>query len=106
MATLAANDQENVLRNLQAGGAGKSLNAGLKAFNAKTPANKAPKTPFKIPLNDENAVNKPGKSGLQNNGKGNENLLMASKKGGKIDANAFMTPAGKSQDERQRKSDI
>ncbi|KAH7391769.1 hypothetical protein BKA66DRAFT_412791 [Pyrenochaeta sp. MPI-SDFR-AT-0127] len=94
MATLAANDQENAIRHLQAGAAGKSLNAGLKSFNAKTPGNKAPKTPFKVPLNDENAPNKAGKSVLKTNGKGNENLFMTSKKGGKLDENAFVTPAG------------
>lgn len=88
MATLAANDQENAIRHLQAGAAGKSLNAGLKGLNAKTPGHKAPKTPFKVPLNDENAAN-------QTIGKGKGNLLMTSKKGGKVDENAFVTPAGK-----------
>lgn len=83
MDILAANDQENLVHNLQAGAAGKSLNAGLKGFNAKTPGNKAPKTPFKVPLNDENAVHKGGKSVLQTKGKGNEN--------------AFVTPAGEVQ---------
>jgi len=92
MATLAANDQENAVRHLQAGAAGKSLNAGIKGFNAKTPGHKAPKTPFKIPLNDENAVNVAGKSGLQTKVKGND--VFATKKGGKNDENAFMTPAG------------
>jgi hypothetical protein len=87
MATLAANDQENAVRRLHAGAAGKSLNAGLKSFNAKTPGNKAPKTPFKVPLNDENAVGKPGNT----------------KAGGKIDANAFVTPAGKTRADRLRK---
>jgi hypothetical protein len=94
MATLAANDQENAVRHLQAGAAGKSLNAGIKGFGAKTPGNKAPKTPFKVPLNDENAVNKAGKSVLQTKGKGSENLLFTTKKGGKTDENAFVTPAG------------
>ncbi|KAF1845730.1 uncharacterized protein K460DRAFT_312432 [Cucurbitaria berberidis CBS 394.84] len=83
MATLAANDQENAVRHLHAGAAGKSLNAGLKGFNAKTPANKGPKTPFKLPLNDENAVNKAGKSVLKTNAKAV-----------KLDENAFVTPAG------------
>ncbi|KAH9860530.1 hypothetical protein J1614_011861 [Plenodomus biglobosus] len=94
MATLAAHDQENAVRHLQAGGAGKSLNAGLKGFNAKTPGNKAPKTPFHIPLNDENAVIKAGKSVLKTNGKANQNMLFTSQKGAKLDANAFVTPAG------------
>ncbi|KAF2176676.1 hypothetical protein K469DRAFT_645372 [Zopfia rhizophila CBS 207.26] len=94
MDILAVNDQENLVHNLQAGAVGKPLNAGLKGFNAKTPGNKAPKTPFKVPLNDENAPFKTGKSILKTNGKGNENLLMAGKKGGKLDENAFVTPAG------------
>jgi hypothetical protein len=88
MATLAARDQENLVHNLQAGTAGKSLSAGLKGLNAKTPANKAPKTPFKIPLNDENGVTKGGKGTL---GKG----LATGKKEGKLESNAFVTPAGK-----------
>ncbi len=89
MATLAANDQENALRHLQAGAAGKSLNAGIKA----------PKTPFKVPLNDENA---PNKTILKTNGKGAGNLFMTSKKGGKLDENAFVTPAGTFHDSSQQ----
>ncbi|KAF2876804.1 hypothetical protein BDV95DRAFT_513376 [Massariosphaeria phaeospora] len=94
MNMLAANDQENRVRSLQAGAAGKSLHAGLKGFNAKTPGHKAPNTPYKVPLNDENAVLKAGKSVLKPNGKANENLLMTAKKGGKSEDNAFVTPAG------------
>ena len=95
MDVLAANDQENLVHNFQAAAAGKPLNAGLKGFGAKTPGNKVPKTPFKVPLNDENAVFRGGKSVLKTNGKGGENLLMTTKKGGKLDENAFVTPAGK-----------
>lgn len=73
MNVLAANDQENLVHSLQAGAAGKSLNAGLKG------ANKAPKTPFKVPLNDENTVLKGAKSIL---------------KTGLKNENAFVTPAG------------
>ena len=83
------------MRSLQLGPGGKPLGAGSKSFNAKTPGNKAPKTPFKVPLNDENDFTRGGKSILQTKGKGNENLLMTSKKGGKPDASAFVTPAGK-----------
>ncbi|KAF2740431.1 hypothetical protein EJ04DRAFT_507965 [Polyplosphaeria fusca] len=90
MDVLAVNDQENLAHKLHAAAAAKPLNAGLKGFSTKTPAHK---TPFKVPLNDENAF-KAGKSVLQTNGKGNENLLMTSKKGGKLDENAFVTPAG------------
>ena len=88
MDVFARNDQENLAHNFQQAAAAKPLNAGLKGFGAKTPGNKAPKTPFKVPLNDENAV-------LKTNGKGKGNLLMTGKKGGKVDENAFVTPAGK-----------
>ena len=83
MATLAARDQENAVRNISIGPTGKPLNAGVKSFGAKTPGNKAPKTPFKLPLNDENVFKQAGKSVLKTNGKG-----------GKADENAFVTPAG------------
>lgn len=102
MAALAAHDQENHIRHLHAGAAGKSLNAGPKGFAAKTPGQKAPKTPFKIPLNDENAVAKAGKSMLTTGAKGNENLLFTSKKGGKLDLDAFVTPAGEFCDNSRR----
>lgn len=91
MATLAAHDQENAVRNIAIGPSGKPMNAGIKGLGAKTPGNKAPKTPFKIPLNDENVFKQAGKA----NGKGAENLLKTSLKGGKLDENAFITPAGK-----------
>jgi hypothetical protein len=80
MATLAAHDQENAIRNISIGPGGKPLNTGSKGLGAKTPGNKAPKTPFKVPLNDENVFKQAGKSVLKTNGKGNEN--------------AFLTPAG------------
>lgn len=82
MATLAAHDQENAVRSLQVGPGGKPL-------GAKTPGNKAPKTPFKVPLNDENVFTRGGK------GDGKGNLLMTTTKGGKLDASAFVTPAGR-----------
>lgn len=85
MDTLAAKDQENFVHNLQAAAASKPLNAGLRGFT-KTPA----KTPFKIPLNDENALGKGGKSVMQTKGKGNEFLTV--KKDGKLDNSAFVTP--------------
>ncbi|KAF1929787.1 uncharacterized protein M421DRAFT_129684 [Didymella exigua CBS 183.55] len=88
MATLAAHDQENAVRSLQLGPAGKPLAAGAKSLGAKTPGNKAPKTPFKVPLNDENVFTKAGK------GDGKGSLVMPTNKGGKLDASAFVTPAG------------
>lgn len=81
MATLAAHDQENAVRNISIGPGGKPINAGIKGLGAKTPGNRPPKTPFKVPLNDENVFKLGGKSG-----KG---------KGGRADENAFVTPAGK-----------
>ncbi|KAJ4344421.1 uncharacterized protein N0V89_012163 [Didymosphaeria variabile] len=87
MNVLAAKDQENFVHGLQTAAASKPLNAGLKGFAAKTPAKK-------VPLNDENAVAKGGKSVLQTKGRGNENLFVTGKKDGKLDSNAFVTPAG------------
>ena len=86
MATLAAHDQENAVRSLQVGPGGKPLNAAPKSFGSKTPANKAPKTPFKLQLNDENNFTRGGKQ----DGKGG--LFMTTQKGG--NASAFITPAG------------
>lgn len=87
MDILAANDQENRVRAFQAGAAGKSVNNGsLKPLGAKTPGPRAPKTPFKVPLNDENATFRTGKSGMKTVGKGTA---------GGFEKNAFVTPAGK-----------
>ncbi|OAF98723.1 uncharacterized protein CC84DRAFT_1132158 [Paraphaeosphaeria sporulosa] len=87
MDMLAAKDQENFVHGLQTAAASKPLNAGLKGLAAKTPATRAPKTPFKLPLNDENAVARGGKSLLQTKG-------TAKEQHGKLDSNAFVTPAG------------
>jgi len=88
MDLLAANDQENRVRSFAGGAAGKALGNSLKpqSFAAKTPGNRVPKTPFKVPLNDENDLGKTGKGGLKTNGKGKQTTL---------DKNAFITPAGK-----------
>ena len=87
----ATHDQENLTHAHQTAAAAKPLNRG---FGAKTPGNIVPKTPFKIPLNDENAQFRAGKSVLKTNGKGNENLMLPTKKGGEVDRSAFITPAG------------
>lgn len=84
-------DQENLIHEQHTVVAGKPLNQGLRGYTAKTPGNKAPKTPFKIPLNDENTYNA-GKSGLKTNGKGFDKTV--TKKGPVFDKNAFITPAG------------
>ncbi|KAL1618991.1 hypothetical protein SLS56_010309 [Neofusicoccum ribis] len=89
-------DQENLVASHQQAAQAKPLNAGTRAFGAKTPANnKAPKTPFRVPLNDENGATRAGKTGVKTAGKGAENQLQpAGKKGGQADSSAFVTPAG------------
>ncbi|KAI4124613.1 MAG: hypothetical protein LQ347_005673 [Umbilicaria vellea] len=91
---LAARDQENLVHGHQAAAAAKPLNQGGKQLAPKTPGNKVPKTPFKIPLNDENgpAGFGGGKTVLKNGAKGNENFMTVRKKGGLGDKNAFVTP--------------
>ena len=93
---LAARDQENLVHGYQAAAASKPLNQGIRQLPPKTPGNKAPKTPFKIPLNDENGVmgNGGGKTVLKVNGKGNENLTIGGKKGVLAGQSALITPSG------------
>ncbi|KAI9697595.1 MAG: hypothetical protein M1836_004545 [Candelina mexicana] len=93
---LAARDQENLAYGHHTAAASKPLNQGSKQLAPKTPGNKAPKTPFKIPLNDENAIAGfgGGKTGLKTNIKGNENFNFGPSKGGAVDRNAFVTPLG------------
>ena len=90
---LAARDQENLVHAHQAAGAAKPLNQGIRQLPPKTPGNKAPKTPFKLPLNDENGNEGfgAGRGGLKIVGKGNENA-MAGKKGGLGGQTGFVTP--------------
>ncbi|KAF2842874.1 hypothetical protein M501DRAFT_993643 [Patellaria atrata CBS 101060] len=90
----SARDTENIINAQQQAAVSKPLNQTIRGFGSKTPGNKAPKTPFKVPLNDENAIFRPGKSVLRTNGKGNENVQMGGKKGGDFDKSAFVTPAG------------
>lgn len=81
------NHNENAIYEQQTAAAAKPLNQGLKGLAPKTPGAKAPKTPFKISRNDENAAFGPGKTG----GKGKQ----GDEKTGKAERNAFVTPAGK-----------
>ena len=94
---LAARDQENLVHGQQAAAASKPLNQGVRQLAPKTPANRPPKTPFKLPLNDENGAVAlgGGKLGLNTVGRGNENIIMTAKKGGLGDKNAFVTPMGR-----------
>jgi len=92
---LAARDQENLVHGHQQVAASKPLNQGTRQLAPKTPGNKAPKTPFKLPINDENGPGwfGAGKSVSKTNGKGNENLVTGAKKG-LADKDAFKTPMG------------
>ena len=92
---LAARDQENLIHGHQTAAASKPLNQGARQLAPNTPG-KAPKTPFKVPLNDENHAGGlgGGKGGLKTHGKGNENMILGAKKGGLGDKNAFVTPMG------------
>ncbi|KAK8158870.1 hypothetical protein BKA80DRAFT_311743 [Phyllosticta citrichinensis] len=93
----AHQDQENLAAAHRNAAAAKPLNQGIKAYaGAKTPANKPPKTPFKVPLNDENGATKAGKNLLRTGAKGGENHLVPTGKklGAPADNSAFVTPAG------------
>jgi hypothetical protein len=83
----ARTNQENAVYQQQQATAAK--NHGVNGLAPKTPGYKAPKTPFKVALNDENVTFNPGKTG----GKGKDGLF-GDGKGGKVDPSAFVTPAG------------
>ncbi|KAL8795752.1 MAG: hypothetical protein Q9195_001804 [Heterodermia aff. obscurata] len=93
---LAALDQENLVHGHQQAAASKPLNQTTRQLAPKTPGNKPPKTPFKVPLNDENGLGAlgGGKTGAKVNGRGDENLTIVGKKGGLGDKDAFKTPMG------------
>ena len=81
------NNQENAVYQQQQATAAK--NHGVNNLAPKTPGYKAPKTPLKVTLNDENVTFGAGKTG----GKGKDGLF-GDGKGGKVDPSAFVTPAG------------
>ncbi|KAL5340545.1 hypothetical protein BJX70DRAFT_361314 [Aspergillus crustosus] len=89
---LALRDQENLVHAHQTVAASKPLNQSVKQFQPKTPGNRAPKTPFKVPLKDENDPLAIGKSTVKTFGKQIENARPSVK-------DAFATPMG---DARQR----
>jgi hypothetical protein len=93
---LAARDQENLMHGYQQAAASKPLNQGTKGAPPKTPGNKYPKTPLKIPLHDENAPAGFGdvKSMLGTKGKGFEGLHTGGKLGTNLVKDAFITPMG------------
>lgn len=90
---LAARDQENLVHAHQAAGAAKPLNQGTRQLAPKTPGNKAPKTPFKLPLKGEDGKRglAAGKDGLKTIGKNDENAVTG-KKGCFGGQNTFVTP--------------
>lgn len=73
-------NNENAIYEQQQAAAAKPLNQSIRGLAPKTPANKAPKTPFGKTGNNENAQHDFGKT----NGKG-----------AKAERNAFMTPASR-----------
>jgi hypothetical protein len=92
---LAARDQENLVHGHQQAAASKPLNQGTRGAPPKTPGNRYPKTPLKIPLHDENAPTGFGqKFVLATKGKGLENMTIGGKKEANFDKNAFVTPSG------------
>jgi hypothetical protein len=94
---LAARDQENLVYSHQLNAAGKSLNKNIPTQQSLKPRERAPKTPFKQSLNDENKITAYGapKTGPTNRGKGDENLGPGKTKDGKLDNQSFVTPMGK-----------
>ena len=87
---LAARDQENLVHGRQVAASSKPLNQGIINVPPKTPGAKPFKTPYKVPLNDENVL--AGKTIIKGN---NENLKTVGKAAGGFDKNAFVTPLGK-----------
>ena len=92
---LAARDQENLVHGQQAAAASKPLNQDTGQLLPKTPGNKLPKTPFGLPLYDENMVVgfEVGKIVSKLNGKGNDNKTNGGKKG-LGEKNPLITPIG------------
>ena len=92
---LAARDQENFIHARQTAAAAKPMNQGIRALQPKTPRNKnAPKTPFKVPLNDENhPLTLGGKKTVKVHGNQKDNL-MTQGKDGIGDNHTFITPLG------------
>ena len=72
--------------------AAKPLNQGAKPLQPKTPGTRAPKTPFKVPLNDENNPLALGKKTVKGNGIRNDGV--------KLGKDTFVTPLGKWPDGR------
>lgn len=87
----ATRDQENLIHGHQQVAASKPLNQSTRSLQPKTPGNRYPKTPLKIPLHDENAP--AGFGAKSGRGKGLENLGTG-KMATTVDKGAFVTPMG------------
>jgi hypothetical protein len=87
----AARDQENLVHGHQQAAASKPLNQNTRGLQPKTPGNKFPKTPLKIPLQDENAPF--GLEAKLVKVKDSENLATG-KKGTAFIKDDFVTPMG------------
>lgn len=96
---LAARDQENLVHSHQTAASAKPLNQGVRSLQPKTPGNKAPKTPFKCPLNDENnplafgGLGKQSVAGPRFQGQ-KENVIRQAGKDGLEDNRPLATPLG------------
>ncbi len=88
---LAARDQENRVFSHQAGAVAKQQN-----LQPKTPGARFPKTPLKVPLNDENATRVlGGKSVLGDRpGGGNENIRTVGRGAKGAEKSNLVTPLG------------
>ena len=89
----AHKDQENLAFSHQAGAVAKQQQQaqGFRTLQPKTPGARYPKTPLKIPLNDENATQGLGGKSVLRPKNNNENMATIGK-GGK---SSFVTPSGK-----------
>lgn len=91
---LAARDQENLAFSHQAGAATKQPGQAMRQLQPKTPGARFPKTPLKVPLNDENAnAGFGGKSVLRTKGN-NENISTARKGATGLGKSNLVTPLG------------
>ncbi|RYP24507.1 hypothetical protein DL765_000527 [Monosporascus sp. GIB2] len=90
---LAVRDQENLVHARQNGASLKQQQG--RQLQPKTPGARYPKTPIKVPLNDENATYVVGaaKSNLAGRARGNENALTSKASKG-LDKSNFVTPIG------------
>lgn len=92
---LAARDQENLVHARQSTAASKPQNQEARQQQPKTPGNKVPKTPFRVPVNDENNPLAFGtqKQTIRGTRPGNENPLKTGKDGLR-EKQPLATPAG------------